>query len=288
MQELNSSNGVVANLLTGLRVDEYFARTDTATSTFLADALGSTVGLVGSGGSVATNYTYQPFGAATTGGAANGNSYQFTGRENDGTGLYFHRARYYSPAFQRFVSQDPIGFAGGDPNLYGYVYDDPVNLIDPPGLWGIGVTLGGSAEGGAGAGTAGTSELGFGIFVNGWHVSIGEFATAGGFSGVPGTEASLPGGSNNLAAGGGAGAGLSFFLTNANCANDLSKQFRTGTLDAGIGPVQASVQGSFGHNSAGQPIWQGSFSPPLFGETVGLGASSLNTYTQVIGSWSIF
>jgi hypothetical protein len=49
IQESNSSTGV-ANLLTGLRVDEYFSRTDTATSTFLADALGSTIGMVGSVG----------------------------------------------------------------------------------------------------------------------------------------------------------------------------------------------------------------------------------------------
>jgi len=85
VQELNGSNGVVANLLTGLRIDEFFTRTDTATSTFLGDALGSTVGLVGSGGLIATTYTYQPFGATTVGGSASGNSYQFTGRENDGT-----------------------------------------------------------------------------------------------------------------------------------------------------------------------------------------------------------
>jgi len=65
VQELNSGNGVVANLLTGLRIDEYFSRTDTATSTFLSDALGSTIGLVGSAGSIATSYTYQPFGATT-------------------------------------------------------------------------------------------------------------------------------------------------------------------------------------------------------------------------------
>ena len=62
--------------------------------------------------------------------------YQFTGRENDGTGLYFYRARYYSPTFQRFVSQDPIGFAGGDANLYAYVYNNPANLIDPFGTCG--------------------------------------------------------------------------------------------------------------------------------------------------------
>ncbi|MBF6560626.1 MAG: hypothetical protein IVW56_10065 [Candidatus Binataceae bacterium] len=58
VQELNSGNGVVANLMTGLDIDEYFTRTDTATSTFLSDALGSTVGLVGAGGTIATSYTY--------------------------------------------------------------------------------------------------------------------------------------------------------------------------------------------------------------------------------------
>ncbi|MDF1615822.1 RHS repeat-associated core domain-containing protein, partial [Desulfurivibrio dismutans] len=38
------------------------------------------------------------------------------------------------PAIGRFISQDPIGFAGGDVNLYGYVLNDPVNWIDPWGL----------------------------------------------------------------------------------------------------------------------------------------------------------
>lgn len=134
VQELNSSNGVVANLLTGLRVDEYFTRTDTATSTFLTDALGSTIGMVGTGGTVATNYTYQPFGATTVAGSANSDTYQFTGRENDGTGLYFYRGRYYHPAFQRFIDQDPIGFAGGGPTLYAYLGDAPTSFTDPFGL----------------------------------------------------------------------------------------------------------------------------------------------------------
>ena len=95
MQELNSSNGVVANLLTGLGIDESFTRTaSSTTSTFLADALGSPLGLVtANNGPIATNYTYQPFGATTVGGSANGNSYEFTGRENDGTGLYYCCAR---------------------------------------------------------------------------------------------------------------------------------------------------------------------------------------------------
>ncbi len=138
VQELNGTGGVVANLLSGLRIDEYFTRTDSSNnvSTLLADALGSTVGLVGFGGTIATNYTYQPFGTITVSGSANGNSYEFTGRENDGTGLYYYRARYYSPTFQRFVSQDPMGFAGGDANLYGYVRESPMNETDPTGLCG--------------------------------------------------------------------------------------------------------------------------------------------------------
>jgi hypothetical protein len=83
VQELNSSNGVVANLMTGMSTDEYFTRTASGTtSTFLDDAVGSTIGLVTSkNSSIVTNYTYQPFGATTIGGSANGNSYEFTPRK---------------------------------------------------------------------------------------------------------------------------------------------------------------------------------------------------------------
>jgi RHS repeat-associated protein len=133
VQELDGSNAVTANLLTGLGIDEYFARSDSSgTMAFLTDALGSTAGLVGSGGSIDTGYTYQPFGATTVVGA-NANSYQFTGRENDGTGLYFYRNRFYSPTLQRFVSQDPSGFGGGDTNLYAYANENPISLKDPEG-----------------------------------------------------------------------------------------------------------------------------------------------------------
>ncbi len=136
VQELQGGTPT-ANLLTGLRTDEYFVRSDSSNnvSTLLTDALGSTIGLVGSAQTVATSYTYQPFGATTVGGAANGSSYEFTGRENDGTGLYFYRARYYSPTFQRFVSQDPIGFRGGDANVYAYARNAPTVWNDPIGWW---------------------------------------------------------------------------------------------------------------------------------------------------------
>ena len=50
------------------------------------------------------------------------------------TGLVRFGARDYDPGVGRFTTKDPIGFAGGDPNLYAYVLNDPINLIDPTGL----------------------------------------------------------------------------------------------------------------------------------------------------------
>src|SRR5713226_6788027 len=131
VQELNASNVATANLLTGLNIDEFFSRTDSSGArSFLTDILGRTLALTDSNGTIQTQYTYEPFGNVTVSGATNGNSYQFTGRENDGTGLYFYRARYYSPTFQRFVAQDPTGFNGGGPKLYAYVGNSPTNWAD--------------------------------------------------------------------------------------------------------------------------------------------------------------
>ena len=125
-----------ANMLTGLGIDEYFQRTDsTGANDYLTDILGSTLDLTNTAGSIQTQYSYDPFGNTVAAGQASSNPYQFTGRENDGTGLNFYRARFYSPTFQRFISQDPIEFLGGDPNLYGMVGNSPTDLVDPLGLW---------------------------------------------------------------------------------------------------------------------------------------------------------
>jgi RHS repeat-associated protein len=85
---------------------------------------------------VRTEYTYEPFGRSIVTGVSNTNPFQYTGRENDGTGLFYFRARYYHPTLQRFISEDPIEFGGGDANLYAYVGNSPVNLVDPTGLAG--------------------------------------------------------------------------------------------------------------------------------------------------------
>src|SRR5438132_13468818 len=51
---------------------------------------------------------------------------------NEGTGLYYYGARYYHPGLARFISQDPVGFLAGDPNLYLYVGNNPLTYLDPP------------------------------------------------------------------------------------------------------------------------------------------------------------
>ena len=134
VQELDGTTPTV-NLLVG-GVDEVFQRTDAGgTRMPVVDALGSTLALLDDAGVVKTQYTYDPFGTTTSSGDTSSNAAQFTGRENDGTGLYFYRARYYNPIVQRFISQDPLGFNGGDVNQYVYVLNNPVNLIDPLGLF---------------------------------------------------------------------------------------------------------------------------------------------------------
>jgi RHS repeat-associated protein len=81
-------------------------------------------------------YAYSPFGETAARGESadtDGNASQYTGRENDGTGLYYYRARYYDPVLKRFISEDPIGLAGGL-NSYGYVDNNPLDWLDSDGL----------------------------------------------------------------------------------------------------------------------------------------------------------
>ena len=126
-------NGEAAYLRT-LTIDEALTRTDaSSTSAYLLDILGNTVALAYPTPTAATEYTYEPFGTSEVSGLPSPNPFQFTGRENDGTGLYFHRARYYAPSLGRFLQEDPIRFAGGE-NFYRYVSNGPLRSTDPLGL----------------------------------------------------------------------------------------------------------------------------------------------------------
>ena len=98
-------------MLKGSGVDEIFARiSSAATTSYLADGLGSTRALTDASGTMTANYSYEPYGKSSKTGSDD-TSFQFTGRENDvASNLYYYRARYYSPELGRFISEDPIGY----------------------------------------------------------------------------------------------------------------------------------------------------------------------------------
>ena len=86
-------------------------------------------------GFIVNDYTYDSYGRIETSSEAVANPFTYTAREFDSeSGLYYYRARYYEPDSGRFLSEDPIGFAGGDVNLYRYVRNSPINFRDPLGL----------------------------------------------------------------------------------------------------------------------------------------------------------
>ncbi len=104
---------------------------------YVKDLPGNITGLVrrtATGVAVANSYDYTPFGDAATGEGDVPNRLLYAAREWDTeTQLYYNRARYYDAAVGRFVSEDPIGLAGGI-NPYVYADNDPLDERDPSGL----------------------------------------------------------------------------------------------------------------------------------------------------------
>jgi RHS repeat-associated protein len=118
----------------GPGIDQPLERKSGQNEYYLSDALGSVIGLADGTGAIKTSYNYSPFGKKQTTGTNSSNPFAFTGREDDGTGYYYYRARYYSPDQKRFIAEDPLEFGGGDTNFYTYVGGNPVNFTDPSGL----------------------------------------------------------------------------------------------------------------------------------------------------------
>jgi RHS repeat-associated protein len=100
-------------------------------ATLIPDLQGSIIATLDSSSGALSKTGYSPFGQS----AGNPGAFGYTGQRFDAetNGLYYYRARHYSPALGRFLQPDPIGYSGGI-NLYAYVGNDPLNAIDPSGL----------------------------------------------------------------------------------------------------------------------------------------------------------
>ncbi len=141
---------------------------------------GDTVALTDASGEITDSYAYDEYGKVANSTGTTENPFTFVGQfgvMDDGNDSYFMRARFYDSEVGRFLSEDSIGFAGGDLNLYGYVDGNPVMGIDPDGLMSRRMEMG-LAFGSAGAlvgsfGTpVGSLVGGFGGFIFGYSVGI--------------------------------------------------------------------------------------------------------------------
>ncbi|KQC11076.1 MAG: hypothetical protein APR62_10650 [Smithella sp. SDB] len=104
------------------------------------NGVGSTIAMTNSSKAIVSKYSYDAFGNITNK-LENTNllnqPFTYVGQHGvmtEPNGFYYMKARYYDPTVGRFISEDPIGFDGGQVNLLAYVGNNPVNGIDPSGL----------------------------------------------------------------------------------------------------------------------------------------------------------
>jgi RHS repeat-associated protein len=134
--EYDGSNVLQARYTHGPGIDEPIAVTKGSSTYFYhQDGLGTVTDLTDSAGATAKSYAYDAYGHILESPGTLDQPYTYTGREFDvESGLSYYRARNYDPSSGRFLQKDPIGFSGGDINLYNYVGNNPTNYTDPSGL----------------------------------------------------------------------------------------------------------------------------------------------------------
>ena len=136
LAEIDNLGNVVSRFVYGTKrnVPDYMV-TGGVVYAIVSDPVGSVRLVVDSTtGAIAQRIDYDEFGNVTNDTSPGFQPFGFAGGlyEPD-TGLVRFGARDYDPEVGRWTAKDSIRFAGGDPNLYGYVVNDPVNLIDPSG-----------------------------------------------------------------------------------------------------------------------------------------------------------
>ena len=138
--DFDGSNQLLARYLHGAGLDNLLARwrPHDGTAWYLTDHLGTVRDIADAAGVILNHLEYDSFGRLISQtDPAVADRFGFTGREYDPElALYYYRARSYDPHLGRFTSQDPLGFAAGDSNLYRYVGNAPLTARDPLGLAG--------------------------------------------------------------------------------------------------------------------------------------------------------
>jgi RHS repeat-associated protein len=182
-----TGSAITATYLTGLQLDEVLARyAGSGNNTLLTDVLGSVIAQTNDQQGIQNFYAYTPYGEVQPLGPDDNNPIQYTARENDQTGLYYYRARYYDPVLKRFISEDPIGLGGGL-NPYAYVGGNPISYTDPTGENPLAVAAGiGAVVGGISGAIATGNNLGW-TWSNAWTIAAGAgtgavFGAIGGLS----------------------------------------------------------------------------------------------------------